>query len=63
MAINFESQVYAECDRCRASEARQTSVADMKRILRLEGWSIGKRVLCPECRLREAKEKKEGKHQ
>lgn len=51
MSVGYESHVFASCDICHADEFSSTrTLADFKQMLRLEGWSIGKRVLCPKCR-------------
>lgn len=51
MSVGYESQVFASCDICHIDEFSSTrTLADFKQMLRLEGWSIGKRTLCPECR-------------
>lgn len=50
MGVNYESQVYAMCDLCRANDAcSRYTVTEYKTILRRKGWSIGRRTLCPKC--------------
>ena len=52
MSVGVESQCYAECDMCGEIEVSGLySLKDWKHRLRNEyGWSIGKVVLCPDCR-------------
>jgi len=51
MGIETEYQAYAMCDECGDSytEAFWTQ-RELIKDLRRQGWSIGKKVLCPECR-------------
>lgn len=50
MGVGFESQVFANCDICHCDEFSSTrTLADFKRVLRLEGWTFGKKTICPEC--------------
>lgn len=62
MGVNYESQVYARCDLCGANDAcSRCTIAEYKTLLRCEGWSIGKRTLCPKCRQRKIQKKYGGK--
>ena len=38
-----------QCDRCRFWERASIPKKEMMKWLRKEGWSIGKKVLCPAC--------------
>lgn len=50
MGVGYESQVFASCDICHADEFSSTrTLADFKKILRREGWTIGEKTICPEC--------------
>ena len=50
MGVGFESQVYAQCDVCYTDEISSTrTLAEFKKLLRVEGWTFGKNTLCPEC--------------
>lgn len=50
MGIGRESQVVASCDICYVHELSSIhTLADFKTKLRNEGWTIGKKTICPEC--------------
>lgn len=50
MGWGYERQVYAECDICHDSEVSSIrTMAELKKLLRVEGWTFGKKTLCPEC--------------
>lgn len=50
MGVGFESQVFATCDICHADEFSSTrTLKDFKEMLRVEGWTIGAKTICPEC--------------
>lgn len=50
MSITTERQVIAECDVCGYWEASMCiSQAEMKDMLRADGWSCGKTMKCPSC--------------
>lgn len=50
MPVGYESQTYASCDICHVDEFSSVlTLADFKKILRREGWTIGKKTICPEC--------------
>lgn len=54
MGVGFESQVFASCDMCGVDEFSSVrNLVDFKNMLRREGWSIGKTVLCPVCKVRQ----------
>lgn len=38
-----------KCDRCRFWETASIPKKEMMKLLRKEGWSFGKRALCPVC--------------
>ena len=53
MGVGFESQVFASCDLCGVDEFSSTrTLSDFKDMLRREGWSIGRKTICPECNAR-----------
>ncbi len=47
-------QFYAWCDLCNeqylATDTLATTSAKFTKELRSEGWSVGKQIVCPECR-------------
>lgn len=50
MGVGFESQVFATCDVCGCDEFSSVrTLADFKRMLRVHGWTFGKKAICPEC--------------
>lgn len=61
MGVGVESQCYIECDMCGETEVSSVySLKEWKHKMRNEyGWSIGKVVLCPDCR---ADKRKKVKH-
>lgn len=49
MAINQQVDYY--CDVCgEGDRVSDVNVTFIKRLLRRWGWSVGKRLVCPECR-------------
>lgn len=50
MSVGYEAQTYAMCDMCNVCEVSSLyTLAIFKQRLRLEGWTFGKKTICPEC--------------
>lgn len=67
MSVGYESQVFAICDACNASEFSSVCrLAEFKGTLRSKGWTIGKNTICPECnekRMQKRTARKEKTHE
>lgn len=50
MALKYEFRHYAECDKCNCWTSKEFVTQNkFKNYLRDNGWSVGKKVLCPNC--------------
>ena len=52
MSVTVEIRVIVRCDDCRSVRDHNGDRVTVLRNLRMQGWKIGKKDLCPTCRIK-----------